>query len=394
MYYSNTIFGQLLTFLPRHKLRSLVGQHAVERYVKKVTAWNHLVVLLYAQASGQDSLRSLENSLKVHSGAWHHLGIKSVSRSSIARVNNTRDPIVFEKLFYEVLTDCKQITAHRTFTFDNPLYSLDATVVNLCLGLFDWAKYQSTKGALKIHTVIDNRTTLPTVLSITDGKTADITGAKGLALNLPEQSILVFDRGYLDFAWWKVLDSQGIFFVSRAKITTQILVNECGVKPRDRDKSILADDMVWVGDIIKNTYGKLMRRVLYRDTTGKEFVFLTNNTKLSATDIALVYKERWQIELFFKWIKQNLKIKTYLGTSQNAVKNQIWVAMIYYLVLSYIKFQTRYHGSLLEFTWVIKSTLLSRRSLIDLLSLTQTDASELTERDVDEPSQAMFNLRF
>lgn len=392
MYYSSTIFGQLLTFLPRHKLRSLVGQHAVERYVKKVTAWNHLVVLLYAQASGQDSLRSLESSLKVHERVWHHLGIKSVSRSSIARVNNTRDPIVFEKLFYEILTDCKQITAHRTFTFDNPLYSLDATVVNLCLGLFDWAKYQSTKGALKIHTVIDNRTTLPTVLSITDGKTADITGAKRLVLDLPEQSILVFDRGYLDFVWWKKLDNKGIFFVSRAKTTTQILVGKRGEKPTDR--SIVADDMVWVGDIIKNTYGKMMRRVLYRDDTGKEFVFLTNNIKLSATDIALVYKERWQIELFFKWIKQNLKIKTYLGTSRNAVKNQIWVAMIYYLVLSYIKFQTRYPGSLLEFTWVIKSTLLSRRSLIDLLSLTQTSVNELTERCVDEPEQEMLNLRF
>ena len=392
MYYSSTIFGQLLTFLPRHKLRNLVGRHDVERYVKKITAWNHLVVLLYAQASSQDSLRSLENSLKVHIRNWHHLGIKSVSRSSIARVNNTRDPIVFEKLFYEILTDCKQITAVRTFTFDNPLYSLDATVVNLCLSLFNWAKYQSTKGALKIHTVIDNRTALPVVLSITDGKTADINGAKGLTLDLPEQSILVFDRGYLDFAWWKELDTKGLFFVSRAKTTTQILVNERGITPTD--KRILADDMVWVGDIVKNTYGKLMRYVSYRDDAGKEFVFLTNNTKLSAVDIALVYKERWQIELFFKWIKQNLKIKTYLGTSQTAVKNQIWVAMIYYLVLSYIKFQTRYPGSLLEFTWVLKSTLLSRRSLIDLLSLTQNSASELTERDIDDPGQEMLNLRF
>jgi hypothetical protein len=384
MHYSTTIFGQLLAFIPKDQLRKFTGQHKAERYAKKITVWNHLVVLLYAQAAGKDSLREIEKSFIVGHETWHHLGIKSVSRSSISRVNNTRDPAVFEKLFYALLTECQSITSSRKFSFENPLYSLDATLVNLCLNLFDWAKYRTGKGAVKIHTVLNNRTGIPTVIEITPGNVADIKQGKKLKLDFPAQSILVFDRGYVDYAWWKELDTKGIFWVTRTKENMVVIVSK---RHPVVGEGILSDDTIWLGDPLKDAYGKEMRRVLYKDEKQGVLVFITNNFDLSASEIALVYKDRWQVELFFKWIKQNLKIKTFLGTSKNAVMNQIWAVMIYYLLLSYIKFQTRYEGSLLEFTWMINSTLLSRRSLIDLLSLTPKTITALREREAEESPQ-------
>lgn len=391
MHYSSTIFGQLLAFLPKDQLRTFVGQHRAERYVKKVSVWNHLVVLLYSQATGKDSLREIEKSLMVGHETWHHLGIKSVSRSSISRVNNRRDPILFEKLFYALLAECKAITSSRQFSFDNALYSLDATLVNLCLSLFDWAKYQTARGAIKIHTVLNNRTSIPTVIEVTPGNVSDIKHGKKLKLDLPRGSILVFDRGYIDYSWWRRLDRKGIFWVTRAKKTMSVIVSQSRIA---EGEGVLADETVMIRNKKRKLYGKEIRRVRYHDEKQGELVFLTNNFELLALDIALVYKERWQVELFFKWIKQNLKIKTFLGTSRNAVMNQVWAAMIYYLLLSYIKFQTRYDGSLLEFTWMVGTTLLSRRSLIDLLSLTPKTMVELREMDVDMPKQGVLFSAF
>ncbi len=385
MQYSSTIFGQLLAFLPREKLRKFTGQHNCEKYIKKLTVWNHLVVLLYAQATGKDSLREIETGLLMNHGTWHHLGINTVSKSSIARVNNTRDPIVFEKLFYELLEQCKLVTQSRKFSFNNPLYSLDASVVNLCLSLFDWAKYRTKKGALKMHILLNNRTGLPTVVSVTEGNVADVVEGKNMDLKLESGSILVFDRGYLDHDWWYRIDNQGLFFVTRPKKNTLIVVSE---KRETKDVSILGDDLIWIGDPCDLKYKKELRRVRYLDEKHGECIYITNNFKLTALEVALVYKERWQIELFFKWIKQNLKVKTFLGTSKNAVMNQIWVAMIYYLLLSYIKFQTKCSRSLLGLSWMLKETILVRRSLIDILSLTPQSIAKFSEEGFSP--QALF----
>ena len=376
MQYSSTVFGQLLAFLPKEKLKKFTGQHNSEKYIKKLTVWNHLVVLLYAQATGKDSLREIETGLLMNHGSWHHLGINTVSKSSIARVNNTRNPIVFEKLFYSLLEQCKLVTESRKFSFNNPLYSLDASVVNLCLSLFDWAKYRTKKGALKMHILLDNRTGLPTVVSITEGNIADVIAGRNMDLKLEPESILVFDRGYLDHQWWYKIDSQGYFFVTRPKKNTTIIVSE---RKQTTNKLILGDDTIWIGNPCDPKYKKELRRVRYIDEKHGEYVFITNNFKLTALEVALVYKERWQIELFFKWIKQNLKVKTFLGTSKNAVMNQIWVAMIYYLLLSYIKFQTKSVRSLLELSWMLKETILVRRHLIDILSLTPQSISKFSE---------------
>ena len=376
MQYSTTIFGQLLAFLPKEKLRRFTGQHNSERYIKKLTVWNHLAVLLYAQATGKDSLREIETGLLMHHNSWHHLGINTVSKSSIARVNNTRDPVVFEKLFYALLEQCQSVTKSRKFSFNNPLYSLDASVVNLCLSLFDWATYRTKKGALKMHVLLDNRTGLPTVVSVTAGNVADVVEGRNMDFKLEPESILVFDRGYVDHDWWYRIDLQGFFFVTRPKKNTVIIVSE---RKQIIGKNVLGDDIVWIGEPCDPVYKKELRRVRYFDEKHGEYVFITNNFKLTALEIALVYKERWQIELFFKWIKQNLKVKTFLGTSKNAVMNQIWVAMIYYLLLSYIKFQTRCPRSLLELSWMVKETVLVRRPFVDILSLTPQSISKFSE---------------
>ncbi len=372
MYYSNTIFNQLLSFLPKHKFNEFVGQHNGDRYVKKLTTWNQLTALLYAQATGKKSLRDIEIGLKVHKTKWHHLGIKSVAKSSLSYANNNRSSEIFEKLFYALLKQCKEVTPSKDFKFDNPLYSFDSTTVRLCLSVFDWAKYQKEKGALKIHLLLNNETTIPELLTVSDGKKGDITAIKEMDLNLRKGSILVLDRAYIDYAWWNKLNKDGITFVSRTKSNQSIFV--VGQHKNKLEKNIIADEIVMMGDyntyIKKEKYTKNLRRVKYYDEEKKkEYTYLTNNFDLSAKQIADIYRDRWQIELFFKWIKQNLKIKTFLGTSENAVMTQIWIAMIYYLLLAYIKFQTKFKKSLLELTRMIRETIMFRRNLIDLLSL-------------------------
>jgi len=390
MKYTNTIFNQLLAFLPKSQFQQFVGQHKGDRYVKKLDTWNQLNLLLYAQATGKESLREIETGLRMHQHKWYHLGVKTVARSTLSEALSRRDYQIYEKLFYSLLQKCRDLSGERNFTFKNQLYSLDASTIQLCLSLFDWAKYRTTKGALKLHTLLDNRTGIPECLLITDGKTGDITAAKSMSLNLEKDSIIVFDRAYIDYAWWQKLNDQGLFFVSRAKKNTNTFV--LGQHNYPLEKGVLADEKIIFGDyneLINERYTAPLRRLrFWDDDTKKEYIFLTNNMVLSARTIADIYKDRWQIELFFKWIKQNLKIKTFLGTSKNAVMSQIWVAMIYYLLLAYIKSQTRFRGSLLELTRMLRETLMFRQNLIDLLSLNLVSLSKIQK--FEEPQLAFF----
>jgi hypothetical protein len=366
MYYSTTIFNQILAFVPKDCLQRFVGQHHADRYVKKMTVWNQFVILMYAQATGKDSLREIETGLKTHEHLWYHLGVQAVSKSSLARANCKRSYKIFEDLFYAILKQCRSITPQRQFSFDNPLYSLDSTTIRLCLSLCDWAAYQHTKGAVKMHVLLNNRTDIPEVLTVTEGSVNDVRVARQLDVSIPRGSFLVFDRGYLDFKWWNTLHAHGIFFVTRPKKPTLFVVSG---QQADSGGHILADERGWIGNVVHARYPREVRRVRYLNEDGETYEYVTNNFELSGEEIALIYKERWRIELFFKWIKQNLKIKSFLGTSPNAVLSQIWVAMIYYLILSYVKFQTKFDRSLLELSRMVKETLFTRRTIIDLLSL-------------------------
>jgi len=374
----STVFTQLLEFLPYHRFRALVGQQKSDRKSQRCKTWNHFVILLYAQATGKDSLREIEMGLKANTHFWHHLGIKTVARSTIAYVNEHRDPKVFEKLFYEMVARFADVTADRKLPFTNPIYSLDSTTISLCLSLCDWAKFRKAKGAFKLHTLFNNRLRIPEVVHGTAGHVNDSAEAKRMTLDLEVGSILVFDRGYPDQAWWSELDSKGFFFVTRTKKNARCVVSK---RSESLENDILGDDTVWIGDLLNPAYPKEARRVRYLHKEKGELVFITNNFALKASEIACIYKDRWQIELFFKWIKQNLVIKSFLGTSQNAIMNQVWVAMIFYLIVAYIRFQTRYPGSMMELTWVLKEALFVRRPPIDLLSLTKRSIAKITEDD-------------
>lgn len=382
--HTTTIFNQFLNFVPKDTFSRFVGQHDADRYVKSLTTWNQFVALLYAQATCKESLREIETGLSTHGGAWYHLGINTVARSTLSRANGRRDWRIFRDLFGEILLRCRDVTpAQNKFAFDNPLYALDSTTVSLCLSVFNWAKYRKTKGALKLHALLNVRTAIPEIIVMSPGKTADITAGKRMILaTLEKGSILVFDRGYIDYGWWREIKEAELFFVSRVKTTTAITYLGQHLPP-DTASGILKDARVFIGEHAGyERYPEAVRMVVYHDAERNEtFTYLTNNFELRAADIALIYKNRWQVELFFKWIKQNLKIKTFLGTSKNAVLSQIWVAMIYYLLLAYIKFQTKYGKSLLELTRLVRETLLVRRNLIDLLSLTARHVGRLTMRD-------------
>lgn len=382
--HTTTIFNQLLDFVPKDKFNRFVGQHSADRYVKSLTTWNQFVALLFAQATGKESLREIETGLATHQNVWYHLGIRSVARSTLSYANNRRDWRIFHDLFGEILSRCRDVTPTKNkFAFDNPLYALDSTTISLCLSVFDWAKYRTTKGALKLHTLLDVRTAIPEVIVTSDGKKSDIAAAQRLDLSMFEKrSILVFDRGYIDYGWWHEINKAELFFVSRIKTNTMITVLGQHKEPNTAS-GILKDARVWIGEHYGyEAYPEAVRMVVYHDAErGETFTYLTNNFELAALDIALIYKNRWQVELFFKWIKQHLKIKTFLGTSKNAVLTQIWVAMIYYLLLAYIKFQTKYSRSLLELTRIFREALLVRRHLVDILSITTKTVARLTMRD-------------
>ena len=234
--------------------------------------------------------------------------------------------------------------------------------------MFPWAKFRTTKGAIKMHCLYDHSGALPTFLTITDGKHHDVRVVKEQSFPMLPDSIVSIDKAYVDFKWLKSLQDQGIWFVTRAKRNIDCVVVG---QHETKGKGILSDDRIAMqGPLTKTHYPEELRLIMYHDEErNKTLVFLTNNFKLAATTIAQIYKSRWQIELFFKWIKQNLKIKSFMDTSKNAVLTQVWVAMCYYLLLSYIKYQTKYSNSLLHLSRVIRETLFERKALIDILSL-------------------------
>ena len=365
----NTIMSQLQTFIPRHHFENLTKNYFGDRYVKKFTCWNQFTTMLYAQVKGCDSLRDIQNGFAAQSYKLYHLGLPSVKRSTLADANQTRDYHIYEKLFYKLLERCKDITPKHKFKFKNPLYTLDATVIDLCLSTFQWAKFRTTKGAIKLHYQFDNTTQIPSFLVITDAKQHEITVARSFFTPIAD-SIYCVDKGYLDFAWLYSIDTSRAFFVTRAKDNLNYSV--VGQQKSDEKKGILSDEVIELsGFYQKQDYPKNLRLVRYFDKEQKkELTFLTNNFFLSAYTITQIYKARWQVEIFFKWIKQNLKIKTFFGTSVNAVLTQIWIAMCYFLLLAYIKYQTKYKYSLFYLHRLIKETILERLNLIDLLNVT------------------------
>jgi hypothetical protein len=367
---------QLLHLVPRHRFENSVQALDGDRYVKTFSTWNQLTTLLYAQASGKDSLRDIENGLLAQRGRLYHLGLPAkIARSTLADANSNRDCRIFERLFYALFERCHAMAPSHKFSFKNPLFSIDSTVIDLCLASYPWAKFRKRKGALKLHYKLDHAGEVPAFMVMTDGKRHDLAVAKE-AFSISPDSIYCFDKAYIDWGWFRRISDEGAYFVTRAK--ENLRAHFIGQQEIPKGKGVLYDMTITTENFYaRKNYPGLMRLIGFRDPeTGRFIEFLTNNFALSAATIAKIYKARWQIEIFFKWIKQNLKIKTFLGTSRNAVMTQIWIAMCYYLILAYIKFQARYDRSLFYLHRVIRETLLDKTPLIDLFNL---NASRLAQ---------------
>ena len=381
----STIFNQILAHVPKSQFDKAVKAFETDRYVKKFSTWCQFMANLFAQIKGIDSLRAITTALGVHANRWYHMGLNKVTRSTLAHANKKRDYRVYETLFYKIFQRCSDLTPKHKFKFKNPLYSLDSTTIDLCLSIFPWATFRKRKGAVKVHCLMDHRGEIPSFIVISEGRDSDIKIAREVDLPLSPDSIIAIDRGYVDFKWLWSLTSQKINFVTRLKKNTVYRVIG---QQEVRGHGVLADEVIeFTGRLSTAKYpGKLRIVTFFDEEKEKTYRFLTNNFQLAASTIAAIYKERWQIEIFFKYIKQNLKIKTFIGTSQNAVMTQIWIAMIYYLLLAYIKYQTKFNRSLLELSRLLREALFMNAVIIDLLSL---DVSEV-EKVIQGNAQMEF----
>lgn len=380
----HTVFSQLMQLIYRYDFKKCVDRYGGDRYSKRMTCWQQFVVLLFAQARGLKSLRDIQISLRSQRRKWYHLGLESVAKSTLADANNTRDCDIYKDIFYALLARCRALSPKHRFKFKNPLYTMDSTLINLCLSLFPWARYRKMKGALKIHTLLDHSGCLPSFITVTDAKVHDVRVVKDQQFCFPAllpDSIITVDRAYIDYAWLYTLTQRRIYFVTRTKKDMAYTV--VGQHSDASKKCIEADliiELAWHTSAPK--YPERLRLVVYRDPeSGKKLSFLTNNFTLAAATIADLYKARWQVETFYKWIKQNLKIKTFLGTSYNAVMTQIWTAMIYYLLLSFIKFQTRYGHSMQELARIVKEMLMENVSLIETLRCDYDQCIKLKQKN-------------
>jgi len=318
-----------------------------------------------AQLAGRNSLRDIVENISSQAHRLYHLGSAKLSRSNLSRINEDKPYALYEALCAKLLRRCQGKTPGHDFRFKNPLYSLDASTIDLCLSVFPWADFRTTKGAIKLHVGLNHEGYVPEFVTVTEGKTSDVT--IGRTLKFPKGSIVAIDRGYNDYAWYNQLTEKGIFFVTRLKSNAQTRV----VCRRSVlvGKGLTSDQTIeFTGVQTSKKCPIQLRRIGYRDSdSGKHYVFLTNNFKLAAKTIADIYKARWQVELFFKWIKQNLKIKSFVGTSKNAVMTQIWIALCIYLLLAFIKFQSKINKSMQQILRILQLNLFDKRDLMALL---------------------------
>ena len=365
----NSIFSQLFQFIPRHRFEKSVESAGADRHCRHFSAWRQFLTCLYAQITGKDSLREISDGLLTNRARLCHLGMEPVAKSTLANAMNRRDPAVFKALFDELLARCTKLAPGHGFRFHNPLYAFDSTTIPLCLSAYDWAHYRTNKGAVRLHTQLDLSGNLPCFVVMSNGKMADIRAARKW-FRIEADSIYTYDKGYCDYAWFREIDSKGAFFVTRLGRNARLKVVGQHLAPNGR-LGVVTDDTVELElPDAQETYPGKLRRVMFHDAeTNKDYVFLTNNFRLAAATVAAIYRRRWQIELFFKWITQNLQIKTFLGTSENAVMTQIWVALIHFLLVAYIKFLTKVEISLTEITARVREHLMGSSHLLELLSL-------------------------
>ena len=377
-----SIFSQILRLIPRDGFEAAVEKHQAERHARGFSSWGQLVAMLFCQLAQAKSLREITEGLQASEGKLRHLGLPDApARSTLAYANSHRPWELFETVFHQLLAQCQKrlgiAKAGSKLGLPGKLLSLDATVIDLCASVFDWAHFRTTKGAVKLHLLLDHDGYLPCYAVITQGKVHEIQVAR--KLKLQRGAMLVFDRGYTDYGWFQQLTEEGVHFVTRLKDNATYLVVE---RRAAEGAGVRADEIIVLEKQAHSDAAPFLRRIRYWDeATQRELVFLTNHVDLPAVTVAAVYKERWQIELLFKALKQNLRIKTFVGTTPNALKTQIWTALIALLAVKFLQLQSSFDWSLSRLIALLRQQLFVYRDLWHWLETPFEPPVELTEED-------------
>ena len=378
MYTGKIVFSQVMEHLPLHLFHQCVERYRGNFKVKEFSCLDQYLCMAFAQLTYRESLRDIEACLRAQQGKLYHMGIRaSVSRNNLANANRVRDWRIYADLALGLIQTARKLYANDQFgvELENTVYALDATTIDLCLSLFPWANFRKSKGAIKLHTLLDLRGNIPTFIHISDGKLHEV---KTLDL-LPMEpgAFYVMDRGYLHFKRLYRITQSCAFFVIRAK--TNLKCRRIYSHPVDRTTGLICDQTIQLTGLCQaKDYPDKVRRVKYYDAeTDKTLVFLTNNFELPALTIAKLYRCRWQVELFFKWIKQNLRIKTFYGTSENAVKAQVWIAISVYVLVAIMKKRLKIEASLYTMLQVLSVTIFERMPVLQ--ALTEQDSKTITD---------------
>lgn len=371
------VFAQVMSHLPLTTFRKCVARYDGEHKVKHFSCLDQFLCMAFAQLTYRESLRDIEACLRSQSAKLYHLGFRStVSRNTLANANAVRDWRIYADFAQSLIGMARPLYVDEPFGIDlsETVYALDATTIDLCLSVFPWAPFRSAKAAIKLHTLLDLRGNIPSFIHISDGKLHDVNI---LDLLVPEAgAFYIMDRGYLDFARLHHLHQAGSFFVTRAK--TNLCFTRRYSQPTDRLSGILCDQWgTLTGFYSQQHFPTMLRRISIKDAEGKKLVLLTNHLDLSTQSIADLYRCRWQIELFFKWIKQHLRIKSFFGTTENAVKSQIWIAVSVYVLVAILKKRLNLTASLYEMLQILSLTIFEKMALNQLLARAPQDANSL-----------------
>ena len=361
------IFAQVTEFLPKRVFDCIVARYSGDKYVRHFSCWNQMLCMIFGQLTNRDSLRDLIVAIEAHSRKTYHLGFgKNVTRSNLSKANESRNCKIFEEFAYHLIETARKKRANDNFEIKGKVYAFDSSTIDLCLNVFWWAKFRKAKGGIKLHTLFDITTQIPAFIHITAATVNDVNAMD----HIPYESdaYYIFDRGYVDFTRLYRITLLSAYFVVRAK--SNLKFERMYSKKIDKSTGVMCDQIGRLsGFYVSKQYPEKIRRVKFYDAEfNRTFVFLTNNMDLTAEQIALLYKNRWQVELFFKWIKQHLKIKSFWGTSENAVRIQIFCAIIAYCLVAIIGYDLRIDRSTYEILQVLGISLLDKTPVKELFT--------------------------
>jgi hypothetical protein len=381
------VFAQLTEFLPKRVFDGFVKKYSGNRYVKHFTCWNQMLCMIFGQLTGRDSLRDLIVAIEAHKQKIYHLGFgKNVTRSNLAKANEKRNSKIFEEFAYYLIDIARRKRSNDDFQIKGKVYAFDSSTIDLCLSIFWWAKFRKNKAGIKLHTLFDVVTLIPAFIHITEATVNDVNAMD--LIPFETGAYYVLDRGYIDFSRLYKINLLLAFFVVRAK--SNLKFRRIYSNKVDKSKGVLCDQIgLLTGFYSSKDYPEKIRRVKYFDNEDKRtFVFLTNNFELSATDIALLYKNRWKVELFFKWIKQHLKVKSFWGFTENAVRTQIFCAIISYCLVAIIGTELKINRSTYEILQIMGISLLDKTSVNELFAI--SNYNNVKELNYNQLSLRLF----